>query len=117
MFICKLKDEPDIEYDKRFKSRLVVLGNHQDPECHFNEKELSSPVLKASSLRVMTAKAAGEGCNVTHGRKFCLHQHTTKGVDLHEITEGTHRNGVSSSSKISQKYVWSSSSAKKMVRS
>ena len=61
MLTFKIIDEPDIEYKKRFKSRLVVLRNHQDPDIHFNANELSSPVLKASSLRALTAKAVDEG--------------------------------------------------------
>ena len=66
MFTFKIKDEPGIDYDLRFKSRLVVLGNHQEPGVHFNPKELTSAVLKASSFRSMTAKAVDEGWNMSH---------------------------------------------------
>ena len=66
MFSFKLKDDPGIEYENRFKSRLVVLGNHCEPDLHFNKDELSSPVLKASSLRALTAKAVDKGCTMTH---------------------------------------------------
>ena len=66
MFTFRIKDEPDIEYNKRFKSRLVVLGNHQIPGIHYDEDELSSPVLKTSSFRALTAKAVDEGLTMDH---------------------------------------------------
>ena len=66
MFTFKLKEEPGIDYEKRFKSRLVVLGNHQEPGIHFNPKELSSAVLKASSFRSLTAKAVDKGWGMSH---------------------------------------------------
>ena len=66
MFTFRIKDEPEIEYKKRFKARLVVLGNHQIPGIHYNEDELSSPVLKASSFRALTAKAVDEGWTMDH---------------------------------------------------
>ena len=66
MFTFRIKDEPDIEYKKRFKARLVVLGNHQIPGIHYDEDELSSPVLKASSFRALTAKAVDEGWTMDH---------------------------------------------------
>ena len=66
MFTFKLKEEPGIDYDKRFKSRLVALGNHQVPGIHFNPKELSSAVLKASSFRSLTAKAVNKGWSMSH---------------------------------------------------
>ena len=66
MFTFRIKDDPGIEYVKRFKARLVALGNFQIPGVHYNEKELSSPVLKASSFRALTAKAVYEGWTTTH---------------------------------------------------
>ena len=66
MFTFKLKEEPGIDYEKRFKSRLVVLGNHQEPGIHFNPKELSSAVLKASSFRSLTATAVDKGWGMSH---------------------------------------------------
>ena len=66
MLTFKIKDEPNLEYEKRFKSRLVVLGNHQDPDVHYNANELSSPVMKASSFRAMSAKAVAKGWSMSH---------------------------------------------------
>ena len=66
MFTFRIKDDPGIDYVKRFKARLVALGNRQIPGVHYNEKELSSPVLKASSFRALTAKAVHEGWTTTH---------------------------------------------------
>ena len=57
--MCVLTIKPDRDgKPHRAKSRIVVLGNHEDR--YFEKSKRYAPVLKYSSLRLLTAKAVGE---------------------------------------------------------
>ena len=57
--MCVLVVKPDKDGNPhRAKSRFVVLGNHED--CIFSKSQRYAPVLKYSSLRLLTSKAVGD---------------------------------------------------------